>query len=60
MRQRALPDLVEMARWKTLRYALPPFLLVGRIAGLPDQEIHRYWQNGDRQPVIEKALARRN
>ena len=34
LRERALADLAEMARWPTLRYALPPFLLMGRIAGL--------------------------
>jgi hypothetical protein len=55
MRQRALPALIEMARWKTLSYALPPFLLVGRIAGVPDEEIHQYWEKGDRETVIQKA-----
>ena len=57
MRERALPALAEMARWKTLRYALPPFLLVGRIAGVPDAETHRSWERGDRETVIGKALA---
>jgi len=57
MRERALAALIEMARWKTLRYALPPFLLVGRIAGLPDGEIHQYWEKGDRETVIEQAVA---
>jgi hypothetical protein len=44
MRERALPTLIEMARWKTLRYALPAFLLVGRIAGVADAELHQQWQ----------------
>jgi hypothetical protein len=57
MRARALGALAEMARWKTLRYALPPFLLVGRIAGMPDAEIQRSWEKGDRETVIRKALA---
>lgn len=55
MRERALTSLVEMARWKTLRYALPPFLLVGRIAGMPDAEIQKSWEKGDREAVIKKA-----
>ncbi|HEV3329975.1 MAG TPA: HEAT repeat domain-containing protein [Bryobacteraceae bacterium] len=59
MRARALPALAEMARWETLRYSLPPFLLVGRIAGLNEQEIHQRWSNGERETVIQKALARR-
>ena len=58
MRERALPALAEMARWDTLRYALPPFLLVGRIAGLNEQEIQQRWSNGEREMVIQKALAR--
>ena len=56
IRERALPDLLEMAQWKTLRYALPPFLLLGRVAGLKDADIHQSWEKGDRQAVIEKAM----
>jgi len=59
MRMRALPALVEMARWPTLRYALPPFMLVGRVAGLSDQEIQRRWSRGEREPVIQRALGRK-
>ncbi len=58
IRERALTSLAEMARWETLRYALPPFLLVGRIAGLNEQEIQRRWSNGEREMVIQKALAK--
>jgi hypothetical protein len=47
-----------MARWDTLAYALPPFLLLGRVAGLPDAEIQRRWSAGEREPVIDKALGR--
>ncbi|PWU11571.1 MAG: hypothetical protein C5B51_02300 [Terriglobia bacterium] len=59
MRTQALPSLVEMARWESLGYALRPFLLVGRIAGLSDQEIHERWSKGEREAVIEKALGKR-
>ncbi len=55
IRARALPALVEMARWKTLRYALPAFLLVGRSAGLPEQELLDQWRRGDRETAIKKA-----
>jgi HEAT repeats len=55
---RALPDLVEMASWKTPRYALPPFLLLGRVVGLTDQEVQQAWQKGDRDSVIGKAQQR--
>lgn len=56
MRERALPALAEMARWPTLSYALPPFLLVGRIAGLSDKDAEQAWARGAREPVIVKAL----
>jgi hypothetical protein len=45
-----------MARWPTLQYALPPFLLVGRIAGMPDNEITQAWGKSDRAAVITRAL----
>jgi len=57
IRERALASLAEMARWKTPRFALPSFLLLGRIAGMPDQQIQDSWRKGERNPVIEKALA---
>ncbi|MGB7762096.1 MAG: hypothetical protein WBL61_19850, partial [Bryobacteraceae bacterium] len=55
IRERGLDSLKEMARWTTLRYALPAFLLLGRMAGMPDNEIHTQWENGDRERVIEQA-----
>jgi hypothetical protein len=60
IRERALTDLAEMARWPTLRYALPPFLLMGRIAGLTDSETQQAWAKGEREPVIRKALESRD
>ncbi|HTS24916.1 MAG TPA: hypothetical protein VMH81_03530 [Bryobacteraceae bacterium] len=59
VRERALPALVEMARWKTPRYALPPFLLLGRVAGLADDQILKNWQNADLETVIGKATRKR-
>ena len=56
IRASALPALAEMARWKTLRYALPPFLLLGRAAGMADAELHQLWEKGERETVIRQAL----
>jgi hypothetical protein len=56
IRERGLSSLAEMARWKTLRYALPPFLILGRAAGLPEDQIRQAWEKGDREAVIGKAL----
>jgi hypothetical protein len=52
LRERALPALTEMARWKTLAHALPAFLLVGRIQGIPEPRIYEAWNKGDRDAVL--------
>jgi hypothetical protein len=56
VRERGRPALAEMARWKTLSYALPSFLVLGRAAGLPDAQIHQAWEKGQREAVITQAL----
>ena len=56
IRQRALPAVVEMARWHDLRHALPAFILAGRLAGLDEKEIQAAWLNGDRKAVLDAAL----
>ena len=56
IRERALPALAEMARWKTKSYALPPFLLLGRVAGLPEAQVHQALEGGGRDAAIQKAL----
>ena len=56
LRNRALPALVEMSRWKTLEHALPAFVLTGRVAGLSEQQIQEAWTRGDRESVIAAAL----
>jgi hypothetical protein len=57
IRDRALQSLIEMARWKTLSHALPPYLLLGRVAGLPEDEVKAAWVRGDREWVITQAMA---
>lgn len=56
LQTRAMDALVEMAGWKTLRHALPAFILVGRVGGLPEQEIQDAFARGERQEVIESVL----
>lgn len=55
LRDRALGSLIEMARWKTLPHALPAFVLVGRVAGLSEDQIQTAWTRGDRESVIAAA-----
>ncbi len=59
LRARALPSLVEMARWKTLEHALPAYILVGRIAGWNETQIRDAWSRGNREQAIAAALKRK-
>jgi len=56
IRERALPSVMEMARWHDLEHALPAFILAGRLAGLDDKAIQEAWVTGNRDPVLKKAL----
>ena len=59
LRERALPALLEMSRWKTLTHALPAFMLMGRLTDLTDEQIEDAWTKGDREAVIAAALGRK-
>ena len=59
LRVRALPALIEMARWKTLEHALPAYILVARIAGWNEDLIRAAWSRGDREQAIAAALKRK-
>ena len=59
LNQRALGSLAEMSRWKTLGHALPAFVLLGRVAGLSEQQIQDAWTRGDREAVIATATAKK-
>lgn len=55
LRTRAMDALIDMARWKTLEHALPAFILLGRVAGMPEPDIQSAWTRGDRDSVISAA-----
>jgi len=57
IRDRALESLIEMSRWKTLAHALPPYLLLGRVLGLPEDQVKDAWSRGDREWVIAQATS---
>ncbi len=59
IRARALPAVIEMARWKTLRYALPSFILAGRLAGMAEKQIQEEWSAGRREPVLARLTRKR-
>jgi len=55
LRERALPSVIEMARWHDLQHALPAFILAGRLAGLDEQQIKTAWLGEDRESVLKQA-----
>jgi hypothetical protein len=55
LRARALPSVLEMARWHDLEHALPAFMLAGRLAGMDDAQIKQAWVSEDRESVLEAA-----
>jgi len=59
MRDRATPALIDMARWNTLEYALPAFLLLGRTAGVPETQLQDQWSKGDRETLIKRVASKR-
>jgi hypothetical protein len=56
LKERALPAIVEMAKWRDLRHALPAFILAGRLAGLEEGDIKTAWVNGQRDLVLQQVL----
>jgi hypothetical protein len=59
LKARSLPALVEIARFHHLAHALPAYILLGRVSGLPESEIQDSWSKGDRERVIALATAKK-
>jgi hypothetical protein len=57
LRERVLPELKDMARWRHLPHALPACILLGRVAGMREEEIQDAWNKGERERVISAARA---
>lgn len=56
LKERALPSLAAMARWRHLPHALPAFILIGRIHGIPEPEIQKAWSEGRREAFLDGLL----
>jgi hypothetical protein len=55
LRQRALPSLIDMARWKS-SWALGAYGILGRMSGLSDDELQDAWEKGERERIIAKVI----
>jgi hypothetical protein len=58
IRSKALPSIVEMARWKSRGHAEASVLLLGRIAGIAEETLQDAVSRGDFGHVIDEALKR--
>ena len=56
LHERALPAVIEMARWKVLDHALPAYLILGRLAGIPEEQLRESWEKGERMATIDTAV----
>ena len=57
IRERALPSLIDMAKWKHLPHSLPSFILLGRTMGMEEEAIQQAWQQEEeREKLIASAL----
>lgn len=52
LRERAMPSLIEIARWRAPGHAMAAAVTLGRIAGLPDDRIIEMFQR-NRQALID-------
>jgi hypothetical protein len=59
IRQRASGSVLEMAQWRNLRYALPSFILLGRMAGFTEDAIQANWTRGTRSAVVMRFAGKR-
>jgi hypothetical protein len=58
LRQMAMPALVEMARWKSKGHAVASVLILGRIAGLPEEDLASAAASGNYATIVDAALKR--
>jgi hypothetical protein len=55
MKDRGVPALLEMAQWRHLPHALPAYILLGRLAGMGEEEIQGSWSANQREEMIKKV-----
>ena len=58
LRQKALPALIEMARWKSRGHAVASAMILGRVAGVPEKELVSAAASGDHATIVDAALKR--
>jgi hypothetical protein len=54
LEERGVTALLEMGRWKHLEHSLPAYLVLGRVAGIPEDELQAKWSDGQRDEVLAR------
>jgi hypothetical protein len=57
LRESALPSLIEMSKWKHAPHALSAYILLGRSAGIKEDELQSAWSKGERERIIARATS---
>jgi hypothetical protein len=52
LRARAIPALIDVARWQAPGHATPGLVILGRIAGMSEDAIADAIARGDRERII--------
>jgi hypothetical protein len=52
IKQKVLPSLIEMASWKNPGHSSTSYIILGRIAGIPDKDIFEALTGGDKEKLM--------
>jgi len=55
LKARAFDSIVDIARWTNPGHSMAGVVMLGRIAGIPDQEIYAMFERGERDKIIQAA-----
>jgi hypothetical protein len=58
LREKAVPALTEMARWKSRGHAIAPVMILGRVAGIPEKDLTSAASIGSHATIVDAALKR--
>lgn len=57
LKKRCLPALIDMARWRNRGHAFQAYLILGRIAGVPDEDCFNAFNSDRRAAYLDQLLS---
>jgi hypothetical protein len=58
LRQKAVPALIEVARWKSRGHAVASVVILARVAGIPENDLASAVASGSHATIVDAALKR--